>query len=131
MTHYSRIAASLCLSAALITAWPSLVQAAILPDLIIEDVRIDASNPSLLHVKVANIGMLAATQTELSLLIEREGVTTSTTVTTPLLKTGARQWMVVALGMRPLRTDRIILRIDDPSRLQEADETNNMYVYPK
>jgi len=64
-------------------------------------------------------------------LIEREGVTHSTTVTTPLLKTGARQWLVVALGLRPLRTDRIILRIDDPPRLEEADETNNVYVFPE
>ena len=117
--------------AALMAAWPAIGQAANLPDLIIEDVRIDASNPSLLHVKVANIGLLAATQTQLSLQIEREGVTHSTTVTTPLLKTGARQWLVVALGLRPLRTDRIILRIDDPPRLEEADETNNVYMYPE
>jgi len=131
MTVYSRVGVSLCLLAVLIPALPSTVQATVLPDLIIEDVRIDASNPSLLHVKVANIGLLAATHTQLSLLIEREGVTTSTTITTPMLKTGARQWLVVALGMRPLRTDRIILRIDDPDRLEESDETNNLYVYPE
>ncbi len=131
MALHSRVYVSLCLLAVLITGFPALVQAAVLPDLIIEDVRIDASNPSLLHVKVANIGMLAATQTELSLWIEREGVTTATTITTPLLKTGARQWLVVALGMRPLRTDRILLQIDDPHRLNESNETNNLYIYPE
>ena len=131
MTLCSRVNLSACLLAVVIAALPSFARAAVLPDLIIEDVRIDASNPSLLHVKVANIGLLAATSTQLSLWIEREGVSTSTTVTTPLLKTGARQWMVVALGMRPLRTDRIILQIDDPARLNEADETNNLYVYPE
>jgi hypothetical protein len=131
MAAYPCNTLSLCFLTALMTASPAIGQAANLPDLIIEDVRIDASQPSLLHVKVANIGLLAATQTELSLLIEREGVTHSTTVTTPLLKTGARQWLVVALGLRPLHTDRIMLRIDDPPRLEEANEINNGYLYPE
>jgi hypothetical protein len=104
-------------------------QADILPDLTIEDARIEASNPSLMRVKVANLGFLAAASTELSLYIEREGETRSTTVTTPLLKAGNRQWMVIALGLRPLRTDRVYLRIDDPDWMEESDESNNVFVY--
>jgi hypothetical protein len=105
--------------------------AEILPDLIIEQARIEPSNPSLLRVKVANVGFLAAASTQLSLYIERQKETTATTVTTPLLKAGDRQWMVIALGMRPLRTDRVVLRIDDPDWLEEADESNNDFYYPQ
>jgi hypothetical protein len=129
-THF-HVIPLLFLSAALTTGIPAIAQAENLPDLIIETVRIDASNPSLLRVKVANVGMLAATPTQLSLLMEREGETSSSMVTTPMLKTGERQWIVVALGMRPLRTDRIMLRIDDPDRLLEADEANNLFIYPE
>ncbi len=89
-------------------------RAEVLPDLTIELARIEPSNPSVMRVKVANIGFLAAAPTQLTLLIERQEETRSTTVTTPLLKAGDRQWMVVALGMRPLPTDRVWLRIDDP-----------------
>ena len=106
-------------------------QAEILPDLIIEQARIEPSNPSLMRVKVANVGFLAATSTQLSLLIERQDETTSTTVTTPLLKAGDRQWMVIALGMRPVPTDRVVLRIDEPGWLDESDESNNEFIYPE
>jgi hypothetical protein len=105
-------------------------RAEILPDLVIEMARIEPSNPSVMRIKVANVGFLAATSTQLSLQIERQGETTSTTVTTPLLKAGDRQWMVVALGMRPLPTDRVWLRIDDPDWLKESDEGNNEFLYP-
>jgi hypothetical protein len=106
-------------------------QAEILPDLVIEQARIEPSNPSLMRVKVANVGFLAATSTQLSLLIERQDETTSTTVTTPLLKAGDRQWMVIALGMRPVPTDRVVLRIDEPGWLHESDESNNEFLYPE
>jgi hypothetical protein len=106
-------------------------QAEILPDLIIEQARIEPSNPSLMRVKVANVGFLAATSTQLSLLIERQDETTSTSVTTPLLKAGDRQWMVIALGMRPVPTDRVVLRIDEPGWLDESDESNNEFLYPE
>lgn len=106
-------------------------RAEILPDLIIEQARIEASNPSVMRIKVANVGFLAATSTQLTLLIERQDETISTTVTTPLLKAGDRQWMMVALGMRPTRTDRVLLRIDDPDWLAESDETNNHFYYPQ
>lgn len=109
-------------------AWPE-ARAEILPDLTIELARIEPSNPSVIRVKVANIGFLAATSTQLTLLIERQEETRSTTVTTPLLKAGDRQWMVVALGMRPLPTDRVWLRIDDPDWLEESDEDNNDYIF--
>jgi hypothetical protein len=104
-------------------------RAEILPDLIIELARIEASNPSVMRVKVANVGFLAATATQITLLIEREGKSYTTTVTTPLLKAGDRQWMVIALGMRPVRTDRVLLQIDDPDWLEESDEANNLYVF--
>lgn len=106
-------------------------QAEILPDLIIEQARIEPSNPSVMRIKVANVGFLAATSTQLTLLIERHEETISTTVTTPLLKAGDRQWMMVALGMRPLKTDRVWLRIDDPDWLEESDESNNEFLYPE
>ncbi len=115
--------------AALALAVPN-ARAQILPDLVIELARIEPSNPSVIRVKVANVGFLAATSTQLTLLIERQEETRSTTVTTPLLKAGDRQWMVVALGMRPLPTDRVWLRIDDPDWLEESDEGNNVYFYP-
>lgn len=106
-------------------------QAQILPDLIIEQARIEPSNQSVMRIKVANIGFLAATSTQLTLLIERQDETISTTVTTPLLKAGDRQWMMVALGMRPQKTDRVLLRIDDPDWLEESDESNNEFLYPE
>ena len=115
--------------AALALAVPN-ARAETLPDLVIELARIEPSNPSVIRVKVANVGFLAATSTQLTLLIERQEETRSTTVTTPLLKAGDRQWMVVALGMRPLPTDRVWLRIDDPDWLEESDEGNNVYFYP-
>ncbi|HET6566277.1 MAG TPA: CARDB domain-containing protein [Xanthomonadales bacterium] len=104
-------------------------RAEILPDLVIELARIEPSNPSVMRIKVANVGFLAATSTQLTLLIERQEETRSTTVTTPLLKAGDRQWMMVALGMRPVPTDRVWLRIDDPDWLEESDESNNDFVF--
>ncbi len=100
-----------------------------LPDLVIEDARIEPSNPSLLRVKVANVGILAAAQTELTLTIRREGEIRTTTVGVPLLKAGDRQWLSIALGLRAVRTDEVVLRIDDPPRLEESDEANNAFVY--
>ena len=114
--------------ASFVLALPT-ARAEILPDLIIELARIEPSNPSVMRIKVANVGFLAATSTQLTLLIERQDETRSTTVTTPLLKAGDRQWMTVALGMRPVPTDRVWLRIDDPDWLEESDESNNDYVY--
>jgi len=110
---------------------PLPARAEIQPDLIIELARIEPSNPSVMRVKVANVGFLAATTTQITLLIEREGKSYTSTVTTPLLKAGDRQWMVIALGMRPVRTDRVLLQIDDPDWLEESDEGNNLYVYQK
>lgn len=106
-----------------------MARAEIQPDLIIELARIEPSNPSVMRVKVANVGFLAATSTQLTLLVERKDETYTTTVTTPLLKAGDRQWMVIALGMRPVPTDRVLLQIDDPGWLEESDEGNNLYVF--
>lgn len=124
-THIATVLLSL-LAAGVATS----AKAEVLPDLLIEAARIEASNPSLMRVKVANQGFLAATATQLSLTIEREGETRTTQVTTPLLKAGDRQWMVVALGMRPLRTDRVYLNIDDGNWLEESDEDNNRFIWP-
>jgi len=131
MFHHRTITSLIYSLAACATLVPAFAHAQILPDLIIELARIDASNPSLLRVKVANTGMLAATPTQISLMMEREGETSSSMVTVPMLKAGERQWIVIAMGMRPLRTDKIILHIDDPDRLYESDETNNRFLYPE
>ena len=103
--------------------------AEILPDLVIETARIEQGIPSRLRIKVANIGLLAAAPTQLTLQVTRQGETVSSTVTTPLLKTGDRQWMMVVVGLRPVPTDHVLLRIDDPDWLEESDENNNAFVF--
>ena len=39
-------------------------------------------------------------------------------------------WLAVALGIHPLRTYGVILRIDDGDWLDESDESNNEFIYP-
>ncbi|HKX55346.1 MAG TPA: CARDB domain-containing protein [Xanthomonadales bacterium] len=131
MTQRKAILLQVLLALASFVWMSPVAHAEILPDLVIEQARIEPSNPSLMRVKVANVGFLAATSTQLSLLIERQDETISTTVTTPLLKAGDRQWMVIALGMRPVPTDRVVLRIDEPGWLDESDESNNEFLYPE
>ena len=103
--------------------------AEILPDLVIETARIEKGIPSRMRIKVANIGLLAATSTQLTLEITRRGETVSSMVTTPLLKTGDRQWMMVVLDFLPVSTDHVLLRIDDPDWLEESNENNNYFVF--
>ena len=112
----------------LVLALPA-APAEILPDLVIETARIEKGIPSRMRIKVANIGLLAATSTQLTLQVTREGETISSMVTTPLLKTGDRQWMMVVLDFLPVTTDRVLLRIDDPDWLEESNENNNSYVF--
>ena len=103
--------------------------AEILPDLVIETARIEKGIPSRMRIKVANVGLLAATSTQLTLQITREGETISSMVTTPLLKTGDRQWMMVVLDFLPVSTDHVLLFIDDPDWLEESNENNNYFVF--
>ena len=116
------------LAAGLFASSP-VTPAEILPDLVIESARIEKGIPSRMRFKVANIGLLAATSTQLTLQVTREGETISSMVTTPLLKTGDRQWLMVVLDFLPVSTDRVLLRIDDPNWLEESDENNNTFVF--
>ena len=104
-------------------------RAAVLPDLVIESARIEKGIPSRLRIKVANIGLLAATSTQISMQLTRQGQTITSMVTTPLLKTGERQWMMVVFDLQPLPTDRVVLHIDDPDWLEESDESNNTFIF--
>ncbi|HMB59745.1 MAG TPA: CARDB domain-containing protein [Xanthomonadales bacterium] len=98
-------------------------------DLFIEDVQLTPSRPTQLRVRVANQGLLAATQTELQVYMEGPAGSQTITAPVPLLKAGDRQWLVIYVGS-PLAEARILtLHIDQPSQIDEIDEGNNIFVY--
>jgi hypothetical protein len=98
-------------------------------DLIIEDVQLTPSRPTQLRIRVANQGLLAATPTELRVHLEGPKGTETITAPVPLLKAGARQWLVVYVNS-PLAQARLLtIDIDQPSLIDELDEANNYYVY--
>jgi len=98
-------------------------------DLFIEDVQLTPSRPTQLRVRVANQGLLAATQTELQVYLEGPEGPQTITAPVPLLKAGDRQWLVIYVGSPLAEARNLTLHIDQPSQIDELDEVNNIYVY--
>jgi subtilase family serine protease len=97
-------------------------------DLFIEDVQLTPSRPTQLRVRVANQGLLAATQTEMQVYIEGSNGTEEITAPVPLLKAGDRQWLVIYVGSTVAEARVLTLHIDQPSLIDELDEQNNVFV---
>jgi subtilase family serine protease len=94
-------------------------------DLTIEDVQVAPANPGRLRVRVANQGLSPAVETQLMLIYHRGGDVETRSAVVPMLQTGERQWLVVEGGTLLREADKVLVRIDDPDRVNESDEANN------
>jgi subtilase family serine protease len=99
-------------------------------DLTIEAVQVAPANPGRLRVKVANQGLSPAVETQLVLIYHHGDDVAVRSAVVPLLETGERQWLVVEGGTLLREADKVLLRIDDPDRVDESDEANNGAEFP-
>jgi hypothetical protein len=125
---------ALALALVLGPAWVAEAKAdlgpgALQPDLVIEDAQVAGANPDRLRVRVGNRGLAPAVETQITLTYQRGEESATMTAPIPLLQAGERQWFIVEIGASPAEADRVVLHVDEPSRVAESDEGNNRYLF--
>lgn len=105
------------------------IRSTLQPDLVIVDVQSVPANPNRLRVRVANQGLAPAVESWMELVYVRGGKATPMSAAVPLLQAGERQWLVFEMGAPAADADRLVLRIDEPPRVIESDESNNGFVF--
>jgi hypothetical protein len=103
------------------------IQSALQPDLVIVDAQVAPANPNRLRVRVANQGLAPAAETRMELRYHSGGKASAMSAEVPSLQAGERQWLILEVGAPPANADAVTLRIDEPSRVIESDESNNGY----
>ena len=78
---------------------------------------------------MANRGLAPAVETEITLVYQRGEESATMAAPIPLLQAGERQWFIVEVGAPLAEADRVVLHVDEPSRVAESDEGNNRYVF--
>lgn len=106
---------------------PEPIQSALQPDLVIVDARVAPANPNRLRVRVANQGFAPAAETRMELLYHSGGKASPMSAAVPSLQAGQRHWLILEVGAPPAKADAVTLRIDEPPRVIESDESNNGY----
>ena len=98
-------------------------------DLVIVAARATREHPALLRVHVANHGAAAAASTNLRLFYQKGHRHLTADGAVPALAPGGAAWVQVR-APGPLDEARhVTLRVDEPNRVRESNESNNGYVY--
>jgi hypothetical protein len=104
-----------------ITAKPKLA------DLFIDSVQPSPAVPTKLFVKVTNKGSTASTPTNLKALRWVGNQSTARGSLVPAVQPGQSQVVLVELGGTIDGATRLYVRVDDPNRIPEQDESNNSF----
>ena len=107
------------------TAGGDLSASVLKPDLIVEQVQPIPALPSKLFVKITNIGEGASTPTNLKALRAAPGEATVRGTLVPAMAAGQSQLVQAELGGALDTATSLQLRVDDPNRIAESDESNN------
>lgn len=107
------------------TATDDLVTIVLKPDLIVEQVQAIPALPNKLFVKITNVGEGASTPTNLKAFRAAPGEATVRGTLVPAMAAGQSQLVQAELGGAFDSATSLQLRIDDPNRIAEIDETNN------
>lgn len=97
------------------------------PDLVIAQVQEIPALPNKLFVKVSNLGQLASTPTNLKALRAAPGTATVRGTLVPPIQPSQSQVIQVELGGALATATSLQLRVDDPNRIGEANESNNAF----
>lgn len=98
-----------------------------LADLFIDSVQPSPAVPTKLFVKVTNKGTAASTPTNLKALRWIGNQSTARGTLVPVVEPGQSQVVLAELGGTIDGATRLYVRVDDPNRIPEQDESNNSF----
>ena len=98
-----------------------------LADLVIDQVQPSPAVPTKLFVKVTNKGNVASTPTNLKAIRWTGGQATARGTLVPAIQPGQSQVVLAELGGTIAGATQLYVRVDDPNRIKEQDETNNSF----
>lgn len=98
-----------------------------LPDLFIEDIAFNPLTPYRVVVQITNKGQAKSTPTNIKAIRWTGNVFTVKGTLVPEIPAGQSQTIQVFLSGKADGATAIELRVDDPNRIAESDESNNAY----
>ena len=97
------------------------------PDLIIEQVQPSPAVPTKLFVKVTNKGQAPSTPTNMKAIRWVGDQSTARGTLVPAIQPGQSQVVLAELGGTINGATQLYVRVDDPNRIKEQDESNNSF----
>jgi hypothetical protein len=104
-------------------------QAAPLPDLVIRQVVAVAGSDKKLRAHIVNVGNADAGACNLLLFYQQNGQTSKRGTYVTAIAKGKDLWVEVNNDSPVAAASSISLRVDDPNRVKESNETNNSYKF--
>ena len=101
----------------------------VLPDLTIESARVEGNDDRRLGILIVNKGNVASKSCNLKLFYHRSGQIMRRGATVAPIPPGENLWVVMDIGSPIASASSITLRVDDPNRVRESNESNNSFTY--